>query len=76
MTKQTDITNNWKERGYTKGQQSRIKIVRKASLLFSKYGYAETSISAIADPLGMTKGAVYAHFPSKPELYTSKACHS
>ncbi|MFD1831112.1 MULTISPECIES: TetR family transcriptional regulator [Streptomyces] len=35
---------------------------------FSRYGYAGANLQRIAAHVGMTKGALYAHFPSKDAL--------
>jgi AcrR family transcriptional regulator len=47
---------------------TRERIVAVALDLFSHQGYAGTSIRDIADRMGMTKAAVYYHFPSKENL--------
>ncbi|UOM32644.1 TetR/AcrR family transcriptional regulator [Acuticoccus sp. I52.16.1] len=44
-------------------------IIRVAAELFMNFGYAATSIDAIAAKLGATKGLVYHHFKSKSHLY-------
>lgn len=36
--------------------------------LFSKHGYEKTSLREIAEQLGMTKAALYYHYPSKQAL--------
>lgn len=48
---------------------SRTKILRTAAEVFTEYGYAATSIDLIAERLGSTKGRVYHHFESKPDLF-------
>ncbi len=47
---------------------TRDRIIAVALDLFSHQGYAGTSIRDIADRMGMTKAAVYYHFPSKETL--------
>lgn len=47
---------------------TRDRITAVALDLFSRQGYAGTSIRDIADRMGMTKAAVYYHFPSKEDL--------
>lgn len=44
------------------------RILEVALELFSRRGYEGTSIRDIAERMGMTKAAVYYHFPSKEEL--------
>jgi AcrR family transcriptional regulator len=48
---------------------SRTQIIRTAAEVFTEYGYAATSIDLIAERLGATKGRVYHHFDSKPDLF-------
>jgi AcrR family transcriptional regulator len=48
---------------------SRTEILRTAAEVFTEYGYAATSIDLIAERLGSTKGRVYHHFDSKPDLF-------
>lgn len=50
-------------------QQSREKILQSAIDLFSRHGYEKTGIDAIMQKAEMTRGAFYAHFSSKSELY-------
>ena len=42
-------------------------ILKQALKLFSENGYAGTSMSDIAKPLGITKAALYKHFKSKQQ---------
>jgi AcrR family transcriptional regulator len=44
------------------------EIARAALDLFTRFGYAGTSVDAVARAAGVTKGAVYHHFGSKEEL--------
>jgi AcrR family transcriptional regulator len=37
----------------------------------SEHGYAKTTLKSIADEVGITSGAVYHYFPSKPALVTA-----
>ena len=50
-------------------QQSRRKILKTASELFSEFGFLGVSMEAIAKKLNITKAALYYHFKSKKELY-------
>jgi AcrR family transcriptional regulator len=49
-------------------QQTRALLVRTAERLFAERGYDATSLQAIADEVGLTKAAVYYHFPTKSAL--------
>ncbi len=51
-----------------KSRQARMAIVVAAGDQFATRGYASTSLSAIAQGCGMTKGALYFHFQSKQQL--------
>jgi len=44
------------------------RILEVAARLFSERGFAGTSIRDIADALGVTKAALYYHFPSKDAI--------
>lgn len=67
---------HWASSGYDKGRRTRRRIVTKAGGLFAAQGYSGTSMEQIARAAGMTKGAVYAHFKRKRELYLACMEHS
>lgn len=48
---------------------SRDEILQAAAELFMAFGYAATSIDAVAERLGATKGRIYHHYRSKADLY-------
>lgn len=50
---------------------TRSEISAVAAELFSEQGYEQTSLREIAERLGITKAALYYHFPSKVELLSS-----
>ena len=50
-------------------QQSREKILKSAIDCFTERGFENTSIDEIMQRAEMTRGAFYAHFSSKSELY-------
>jgi len=47
------------------------EIIRKSAKLFAQRGFFGVSMQDIADKLGITKAALYYHFPSKESLYQS-----
>ncbi|WP_296138019.1 TetR/AcrR family transcriptional regulator [uncultured Tessaracoccus sp.] len=47
------------------------ELLRSAEHVFSRDGYQQASLQAIADRAGFTKGAVYSNFTSKPELFAT-----
>ncbi len=52
-----------------KGKKTREKILKVATKLFAKYGFAGTSMDDIADRVGIRKASLYHHFSSKQEIY-------
>ena len=48
---------------------TRTELVNAAARLFSKQGFHATSLDAVADEAGYTKGAVYSNFASKEDLF-------
>ncbi len=51
-----------------KGENTRQLIIDKATILFTKNGYGQTSLSQILAATGLAKGGFYFHFKSKEEL--------
>src|SRR5919106_2864262 len=54
-----------------RGTDTRARIQAAALELFISRGFSQTSLREIADQLGVTKAALYYHFPSKAELIRS-----
>lgn len=52
-----------------KGLVTRQEIVETATRLFAAEGYAATSIEAVLRDSGVSRGALYHHFPSKEALF-------
>lgn len=48
--------------------RTRAEVLRCAAKLFAEHGYQQTGIKDVAEEVGMTKGAVYFHFPNKQSL--------
>jgi AcrR family transcriptional regulator len=53
--------------------ETRTAILDAATRLFARRGIATTSLEQIADAVGLTKGAIYASFPSKRALVYAAA---
>ncbi|MFJ6216798.1 ScbR family autoregulator-binding transcription factor [Streptomyces sp. NPDC092296] len=51
-----------------RAMRTRAKILLCAAELFAEHGFKGTSVQDVATRIGMTKGAVYFHFPSKDLL--------
>jgi AcrR family transcriptional regulator len=49
--------------------RTREQLVRAAERLFKRDGFHATSVDAVADEAGYTKGAVYSNFAGKEELF-------
>jgi AcrR family transcriptional regulator len=49
--------------------RTRTELVDAAERLFSANGFLATSLDAVADAAGYTKGAVYSNFASKEDLF-------
>jgi AcrR family transcriptional regulator len=49
-------------------ERTKQQILDTAQRLFAKLGYDATSLQMIADEMGLTKAAVYYHFPAKRDI--------
>jgi AcrR family transcriptional regulator len=52
-------------------RQTRQRILDTAGRLFSERSYEGTTLQEIADEMGVTKAAVYYHFPTKAEIFSA-----
>lgn len=50
-------------------EETRVKILDAAELLFFERGVAKTSLEQIAEEAGVTRGAIYWHFSDKVDLF-------
>ena len=50
---------------------TREQLLKKALAVFSKKGYAATTLQNIAHEADVTRGAIYHHFGGKAELYNT-----
>ncbi len=48
--------------------QTRLQVIEAARRIFLSRGYHGTTLSAVVEAAGFTKGAVYSNFASKAEL--------
>ncbi|MFJ8474848.1 TetR family transcriptional regulator [Kitasatospora sp. NPDC094011] len=51
-----------------RARRTREKVLTAAAEIFADQGYESTTLNTVADRIGMTKGALYGHFPSKGSL--------
>jgi len=54
-----------------KGEQTRQEILAAAKRLFLSQGFTATPMHQIARAAGITKGAIYNHYPGKDQLFTA-----
>jgi AcrR family transcriptional regulator len=59
-------------------QQADEEILDHAAALFAQHGFAHTSLSAIAEAVGLSKAGLLHHYPSKEALYEAaqEACRA
>ena len=57
-------------------KESRLRILESAARCFLHQGYERTGIDEVMRGAGMTRGAFYAHFKSKSELYAKAMTHA
>ncbi len=51
-------------------ERTKLRILKAALDLFVEKGYERTTFEDVAERIGLSKGAVYWHFKSKPDLLT------
>lgn len=54
-----------RRRSQARGRATRERLLRAAEVLFTRCGYAETSVNDVAERAGVGVGTVYHHFPDK-----------
>src|SRR6266853_4363757 len=65
MMQPVTVPRSWKEK---QRQEREVLILQVAEEVLMEKGYYETSIEEIAARVGIAKGTVYLHFPSKEDL--------
>src|SRR5919109_808065 len=56
------------------GTEAREEIIRVAADVFMEFGFAATTIDAVAERLGATKGRIYHYYRSKADLFFDVQC--
>jgi len=51
------------------GRATREQLIEVATRLFAERGYEDTSIEAVLAAAGVSRGALYHHFPGKDALF-------
>src|SRR5205809_4514315 len=54
-------------------EQSRERLIDAATRLFAERGYRDTSVQAIAEAAGISRGSIFWHFGSKEGLLSAVA---
>lgn len=64
--------------GWDSGHKSRTReqILRSAAQLFTQRGFDSVSVDEVMAAAGLTRGAFYAHFRSKADLYAEAISHA
>ena len=60
-------------KGFIKGQNTKEKILKVATTLFSRLGFKGTSVRKIASEVGIRESALYNHFKNKDEIFLEVA---
>ena len=55
--------------------ETRIQILEAARAIFEEVGYYDAALGAVAKKAGVSRQAIYLHFPSKAELLTALHLH-
>lgn len=53
----------------SRGQQTRVRLIRAAEVVFGNVGYHDARVSEITRRAGVALGTFYLYFPSKEELF-------
>lgn len=60
-------------REHTKGKETKEKILKVSTTLFSQYGYKGASVRKIAAEVGIRESAIYNHYKNKEEIFLEVA---
>lgn len=58
-----------------KRERTRAALIRAAAELIGERGYERTSLEAVAERAGMSRGAIYGNFANRDELFLAVAGH-
>jgi AcrR family transcriptional regulator len=68
-------TANPKNKHQERTEKTQAKILDAAQALFAEQGFERTQLEEVAARAGYTRGAIYAHFPSKEDLFLALMEH-
>lgn len=63
------MAEDTRDRRAERGEATRAALVRAARELFTERGYASVGTNEVVQRAGVTRGAMYHHFPDKRELF-------
>jgi AcrR family transcriptional regulator len=63
------LVQQHRDEGKAAGIETRNNILEAAEQCFSRYGYDGTGVAEICRQAGISKGALYHHFPSKQAIF-------
>jgi AcrR family transcriptional regulator len=61
--------------GLAKRERTKAALIRAAAELIGERGYERTSLEAVAERAGMSRGAIYGNFANRDELFLAVAGH-
>ncbi len=63
------VTRKGKTKHQVRTEETQIKILDAAEAVFSEQGFDKTQLEEVAARAGFTRGAIYAHYASKEDLF-------
>ena len=64
-----------KNKHQVRTEETQAKILDAAEAIFSEQGFEKTQLEEVASRAGYTRGAIYAHYSSKEELFLALMEH-
>jgi len=63
------VGNKTRNKHQIRTEETQAKILRAAEVIFSEQGFEKTQLEEIAARAGYTRGAIYAHYADKEDLF-------
>jgi AcrR family transcriptional regulator len=63
------VRNKTRNKHQLRTEETQAKILRAAEVIFSEQGFEKTQLEEIAARAGYTRGAIYAHYADKEDLF-------
>jgi AcrR family transcriptional regulator len=63
------VRNKTRNKHQIRTEETQAKILRAAEVIFSEQGFEKTQLEEIAARAGYTRGAIYAHYADKEDLF-------